>query len=46
MLFKSDNSGCTTSDTIYKYGFIGTQSINQQLTQFSPNPLMVTKMVL
>tara|TARA_B100000683_G_scaffold63528_1_gene61966 strand:- start:2493 stop:9086 length:6594 start_codon:yes stop_codon:yes gene_type:complete len=34
----SDNSGCTTSDTAI-IGSIGTQSINQQLTQFSPNPI-------
>ena len=34
----SDNSGCTTSDTAI-IGAVGTQSINQQLTQFSPNPV-------
>ncbi len=34
----TDNAGCTTSDTAV-IGSIGTQSINQQLTQFSPNPI-------
>ena len=34
----TDNAGCTTSDTAV-IGSIGNQSINQQLTQFSPNPV-------
>ncbi len=34
----TDNAGCTTSDTAV-IGSIGNQSINQHLTQFSPNPI-------
>ena len=34
----TDNAGCTTSDTAV-IASVGNQSINQQLTQFSPNPV-------